>query len=533
MVVPWIDRWCNLGDGVSERSRRERRRLLTAAVLAPFVVATATPARAARQRFIDYPFRLGVSSGCPTATSVVLWTRLCPDPLHGGGVDEERVRIRWELADDERFGSIRQRGEWFTSPDLAHSAHVEVAGLSPGRPYWYRFFVGDAISPVGRTRTLPATHELPSALRFATASCQHFEQGYFSAYRGLIADDPQFLIFLGDAIYESSWGDDLVRRHAAEVPRTLEAYRNRHAQYRCDPDLAAAHASIPWFVTVDDHEVENDWAADVSQHRDPQFVQRKAAGLQAFFEHMPLPLSSLRLGAALDLYRTWDVGRLARINLLDTRQFRDPQPCPRPGMSGANTVSDDNCPSRTGASRTLLGKTQAGWLDSRLAGSQAQWNILAQPTLFSPLHQLRDGASHHYTETWDGYPGARQDVIRALVRRRVKNPLIVGGDVHCTYAANVHERPECPESPVIATEFTGTSLTSAGFPQATVDALVSANAHIRFGNSNHHGYLLFDVGRHEAVVRLRAVTSVKEQASDVSTRMALAVEAGRPGVVLR
>lgn len=531
MTSPWEKHWRRIGCGLTERNRLARRQFLAAVALAPLLTVPAA-GRAARLRFVDYPFRLGVSSGCPTATSVVLWTRLCADPLHGGGIEDQRIKLSWELAEDDRFARIHQRGEWYTSADLAHSAHVEVGGLAPDRNYWYRFFAGDTASPVGRTRTLPAAGESPSRLRFATASCQHYEQGYFHAYRGLVADDPQFLIFLGDSIYESSWGDDPVRSHAGAVPRTLDDYRNRHAQYRCDPDLAAAHASIPWFVTVDDHEVENDWAGDVSQHLDPQFVQRKAAALQAFFEHMPLPLSSIKRGASLNLFRSWDVGRLARINLLDTRQFRDPQPCPRPGISGANTVGDSQCPERSRGNRSMLGPVQQQWLESRLVRSPARWNLLAQPTLLSPLHQPRDGVVRHYTETWDGYPKARQEVIDAVVRERVSNPMVIGGDVHCTYAMNVPRFADKSDSKPIATEFTGTSITSAGFPQATVDGFMAANPHGRYGNSQDHGYLLFDLSPEYTAVRLRTVGSVTERDSPVGTKASFQVESGRPEVII-
>jgi alkaline phosphatase D len=182
-----------------------------------------------------------------------------------------RVEVQWEIADDEHFHGIVQKGQVWTAEEVAHSVHVEVRGLKPDRWYWYRFMVGDAVSSVGRTRTAPALGSPLARMRLAVASCQHFEQGYFSAYRHMAEEDVDLVLFVGDYIYESSWGDQPVRRHVGLEPYTLVEYRNRHAQYRTDPDLQRMHALIPWLVTWDDHEVDNDYANDQSEHLDPRF----------------------------------------------------------------------------------------------------------------------------------------------------------------------------------------------------------------------------------------------------------------------
>jgi len=514
-----------------------RRRLLTGALglaLLPFYAAGHSgPSLRERPRFVAYPFALGVASGTPTSNSVVLWTRLAPDPLHGGGIPrDERIRVSWEIAADEAFTQPLQRGDYAVASELGYSAHVEVRGLEPDRPYWYRFLCGDAVSPVGRTRTLPAGDAAADHVRLAVASCQHYEQGYYHAYRQLCRDEPHFMAFVGDYIYESSWGAEPVRVHENDgrEPHSLVAYRNRLAQYRLDPDLQAAHAAMPWFVTVDDHEIDNDWAIDRSEHLDPQFAQRRANALQAYFEHMPLPMASLNTGASLNLYRHFDFGSLARFYLLDTRQFRDPQPCPREGMGGASTVSDRSCPSRRDPARSLLGAAQERWLEAGFAASRARWNVLTQQTLLSQLAQSSAEEPRHYTEIWDGYPAARERLLRAMEQHRLSNPLVLGGDVHCTWAMDVKRDFDNPRSKVVATEFSGTSMTSAGYPQSVVDGFLPLNPHAHYGNSEHHGYLLVDLRRDGAEVQVRSPASIKDARSPIATARRFRVEHGRPGV---
>jgi len=248
------------------------------------------------------------------------------------------VRVRWQVATDERFARVVRSGTVDALPERARAVHVEPDGLEPGCEYWYRFLAGDEVSPVGRTRTAPAPDAVVESMRFAFGSCQHFEQAWFSAYRHLLDEDVELMVFLGDYVYESSWGSDLRRRHSAGEPRTLAEYRNRHAQYKTDPDPQAMHAAVPWLVTWDDHEVDNDYAGEQSENLDPDFARRRAAAYQAYFEHMPLRESARPRGQSMRLYTRADHGRLARFHMLDGRPFRSPQACPRPGR-GARTSS--------------------------------------------------------------------------------------------------------------------------------------------------------------------------------------------------
>lgn len=509
--------------------RRAFMRGLTAFALGAFA-GPVVRAADKRVRFVDHPFKLGVASGVGAHDRVVLWTRLCSDPLGGGGMPAERLRVRWEVAADDGFRRIVRSGTHYAAAELAHSVHIDVDGLEPDRPYWYRFFAGDEASAVGRTRTLPAPDAANTKLRFALASCQHFEQGYFDAYRHLVADEPDLMLFVGDYIYESDSNEDPVRRHASREPQSLAEYRNRHAQYRLDANLQAAHAALPWMVTIDDHEVDNDWAGDVSEGLDPQFAARRANALQAYFEHMPLSPTVLATGASLKLYRRVDVGRLARIHLLDDRQYRDPHVCPRPGIGGSNTVSLRECPALADPARTLLGHAQERWLDDGLVASRARWNVIAQETLFSAFRQPEDGEERYFTEDWNGYPAARARLVKTLQKHKINNALIVGGDVHTSFAMDVKADFDRPESAIVATEFTGTSLTSAGLAPERIARYVKSNPHAHLGDSAEHGYLLFDVDTAQVRAQFRVVESVKQPRSPIRTFAQFRAEHGRPGV---
>ena len=208
--------------------------------------------------FSTDPFTLGVASGCPRPDGVVLWTRLAPDPLQADAMDPVPVRVDWRIAEDEAFARTVALGTETAVPDAAHSVRVEARGLKPGREYWYQFAAGGAKSPVGRTRTAPSPSDRIARHRLAFASCQQYEQGYYTAYRDMAKQDLDVVVHLGDYIYESSWGQRHVRKHSGAIPTTLVEFRDRYALYKSDPDLRAAHAAFPWLVVWDDHEVAND-----------------------------------------------------------------------------------------------------------------------------------------------------------------------------------------------------------------------------------------------------------------------------------
>lgn len=507
-----------------------RAMLRRAAGLAAAAMLTPSAARRAfGQRFTAYPFTLGVASGCPTPDGVVLWTRLAPEPFApDGGMAESRVELRWEVARDERFAEIVKRGSVWTAPELAHSVHVEVAGLEPARWYFYRFIIAQETSPVGRTRTAPAADAAVDRLRFAFASCQQFEQGYFAAYRHMAAEDLDLVAFLGDYIYEESWGSNLVRRHHGPEARTLDGYRARYAQYKGDPDLQHMHAAAPWIVTWDDHEVDNDYAGAISEHLEANFLARRAAAYRAYFEHMPLRLSQLPSGPDMRLYDRFAFGSLASFHVLDDRQYRTQQPCPLPGIAGSRVV--ENCEARLDPAQTMLGAEQERWLDAGFAAARARWTVIAQQTLMAQLNRKAGGEGEAYwTDGWDGYPLARRRLLESIAQRRPPNPLVIGGDVHSSWVCDLKTDFADPRSPVVATEVCGTSITSQGPSAAGTAATVTRNPHVRFANSDRRGYVAVELTSTQARIALRTLDDVKQRESGIATLAAFAIEDGRPG----
>lgn len=501
---------------------------IAAGLAAAALFAPMAPRRVrAQPRFGKDPFTLGVASGSPRPDGVVLWTRLAPEPLAGGGMPNSSVELSWELARDEHFRDIAQKGAVLATPELAHSAHVEVGGLEPARWYWYRFMAGDAVSTVGRTRTAPAVNAIVERLRFAFASCQQYEQGYFAAHRHLAAEDLDLVVFLGDYIYESSWGRNHVRKHNAGEPYTLSEYRNRYALYKSDPNLQRSHASAPWIVTWDDHEVDNDYAGDQSEYLDPNFLARRAAAYRAYYEHMPLARRALPRGPDAQLYDSFVFGDLATFFVLDDRQYRTRQACPKPGRGGSNVVAD--CAERLASDRTMLGSTQEAWLKNGLAHTRTKWNVIAQQTLMAQHDHKRGLGQSYWTDGWDGYPVARARLLNDIAQVKPSNPLVIGGDVHCTWIADLKPDFDDPRSPVVATEFCGTSITSQGPSQKRVLAWLAENPHLRYGNGEKRGYVTVEIRRNECTATLRALDSEKRADSGISTLATFAVANGRPG----
>lgn len=477
-------------------------------------------------RFASYPFALGVASGYPTPASVVLWTRLSGDlaPL--------ALAVRWEIFGDESMRSLVASGEAVAEPAWAHSVHVEAQGLEPERWYWYRFSAGDAQSPLGRTRTAPAASAAAPRLRFAFASCQQYEQGYYGAYRHVVADAPDLVAFLGDYIYESSWGREHVRSHASPEPYTLDQYRARYALYRSDPDLQAAHAACPWIVTWDDHEVDNDYADDRSEDGmgRADFLARRAAAYRAYFEHMPLPPRMRPAGALMRIYTHLDWGTLARFYVLDTRQYRSWHACPRQGRrGGSNTVDIDQCTRLTAPGRSMLGRAQERWLEHAFGESRAAWNVIAQQTPMAQFDQKPGPGRRAWTDGWDGYPAARQRLLESLLYRKTPNPVVLGGDVHSFNASQLKLDFDDPAAAVVASEFVGTSITSQAWAQERLDQYLPDNPHMLLADSRYRGYARVEVVPNQFRIDLRAMESVQRRDAACSTLASFVVENGKPG----
>ena len=472
------------------------------------------------------PFALGVASGYPSPAGVVLWTRLT------GELDPLTIPVRWEIASDDSMKKVAFHGQTNAEPAWAHSVHVEVQGLEPDRWYWYRFTAGGAQSPIGRTRTAPAANARSQRLRFAFASCQQYEQGYFGAYRHVVADAPDLMVFLGDYIYESNWGKELVRSHSSSEPYTLEQYRNRHALYKTDPDLQAAHAACPWIFTWDDHEVDNDYADDRPEDgmERGEFLQRRAAAYRAYYEHMPLPERMRPQGPDMRIYSQLGWGNLARFYLLDNRQYRSWHACPRPGRrGGSNTVDIESCPRLDAPGRSMLGRMQERWLDGALGESRAAWNVLGQSTLMAQFDQKPGPGRRAWTDGWDGYPASRMRLLNSLVERKVRNPVVIGGDVHSFNVCQLKADYDNPASPVVASEFVGTSITSQAWAQERLDTYRPDNPHILFAASTYRGYTRVDIDEKMWRADLRAMESVRTRDAPCRTLATFVVEDGRAG----
>jgi alkaline phosphatase D len=282
--------------------------------------------------FGDNPFTLGVASGDPTPDGIVLWTRLAPQPADPARLGRRTIPVGWRVATDSRMRHVVARGTARAEAVLAHSVHVEVNGLHPGRDYFYQFDVREEESTVGHFRTAPHPHVLLRMLQFAFATCQDWASGYYTAYRDMLANDLDLVLHLGDYTYEYAIdGTPRGQVPAGFEPETLDlrTYRLRHTLYKLDPDLQAVHAKFPFLVVWDDHEVANDYSglAPECGGPSPEFTARRAAAYQAYYEHMPISSRTAFTRAGLRVYRRLRYGRLAEFTMLDDRQYRTDNPC--------------------------------------------------------------------------------------------------------------------------------------------------------------------------------------------------------------
>jgi alkaline phosphatase D len=485
-------------------------------------------------------FRHGVASGDPERDRVVVWTRATADPPRS-------VRLRWTVARDPGLAEVVAEGQAEATADSDYTAQVDVGGLTADTHYWYAFEADGEQSPLGRTRTLPGPDV--EHLRFAVVSCAKFNSGFFNGYARIAErDDLQFVLHLGDYIYEASQTPPASQTPGADIGRpfdplhecvTLDDYRRRYAQYHTDPDTQAVHAAHAMLLSLDDHEfADGAWRGGSDEHkpeRDGPWEQRRAAAFQARREWLPDRLPD---PAHLDrVFRSVSLGGLADLFLIDTRSRRD-QPVSGPAMHDEN--------------RSQLGTEQRDWLFDGLDRSGATWRLLANGSILartwapdisealrSALHKLKltsaDGGPD--PDQWDGYPVEREALLDHIQGR---NAIVFSGDVHVAWAIEL-ERETAPGRPV-AVEFVTASLTSQnlddktgwGYRTQSLEAerqLLEALPNVRFCDMDSHGYMVVDVTPERVRVEWWFVDGVLERTSGERLAYAVEVAAGSQSIV--
>jgi alkaline phosphatase D len=480
------------------------------------------------------PFTLGVASGDPLPDAVVLWTRLAPEPLTAsGGLDGVgNVRVGWELAEDAAMQRVVRRGGSVAAADLAHAVHVDARGLRPGREYWYRFTVGDWATEPARTRTAPAAHDAVDAVRFAFCTCQKWEDGFYNAFAHLAEEDLDLVLHLGDYTYEYGIdpatggvrGVTLPAEYAKETV-TLDQFRLRHALYKTDSDLQRAHARFPWVTVWDDHEIDNDYTADIPEDGTPpeEFRLRRIAGYQAFYEHLPLRSVARpdRRGNA-ELYRAITWGPMAEFDVVDTRQYRDDHPC--------GDGERARCAASFDPGQTMLGDRQERWLGSRLRRNRARWTVLANQVMVTELDHDPGPGTVHWQDSWDGYPAARQRMLEALTTQR--NPIIITGDWHSTFVNDIKFDYQSGGSPTVATEVITPAITSNGDGPVYgpyYGPMIAWNPHIKYFEGDLKGYVRCRADSRQLEMDVRFVDFVGSPGAGIRTAASFVVEDGQPG----
>jgi alkaline phosphatase D len=483
----------------------------------------------------ENPFSLGVASGSPMGDGFVIWTRLM-----GSEVDPMRsVEVQWEVFEEGHPDKPVAEGATLAPPELGHSVHVEVSGLKPNRWYGYVFKVGGMLSSKGRSRTLPTAEAPAKKLRLAYASCQRWEDGFYAAYRHMAAESLDLVVFVGDYIYEyKARQGETPRTHDLPEVHTLEDYRQRYALYKSDKDLQAMHALCPWLVTWDDHEVENNYAGLYSAKGTLDMAARRVSAYQAYYENMPLRASTMIEGlvglqkhGALRIYGQVEYGPLATIFILDNRQYRD-------APKAAGSAPEDSVQEESGPvldRRTMLGKEQEKWLDQGLktcAQKGTAWTIIAQQSGFTPRNYRHGRGRRFSPDCWDGYPGARERLIKSIVKNEPKNPILLGGDIHQNWVAQVYWESYDVSSRIIASEFCGTSISSrAGATQERARKIAEGNPHALLANAEKRGYGVVEITDKQATVQLRVLDNVALVNARISTLASFVVQSGDPKIL--
>ena len=462
------------------------RRQVIAGVAASFAHAvTSRHALSLPGDFESDPFSLGVASGDPSHNSIVLWTRLAPNPLEAdGGLSLPNIPVEWVVASDEKMGQIVSRGSITARRESGYSLHVPVEGLRPRRHYWYQFRTKGYISPIGRSKTLPDPSDPINQFKIAVGGCQKISDGFYTAWADLAKTDLDLVFHYGDYIYEHGIASAVISaRLGRELPdqgpkrlRSLDDYRRRYALYKLDADLSAAHAMHPFIATFDDHEVVNNWSGG-----DPRYSRLSKAALQAFFENMPVHPKRMS-GGGIIMYRDFRIGDLIHFPVLDTRQYRSPQAC---GLKGIRA----RCDERRDPSRTMLGAEQERWVDQIIVESDTTWTVLGSQVMM--MQERFESSQQHDapvdndsaitgTDKWDGYSAARSRLLERCANRGKNGVIVLSGDRHVSMAGNLTLDFDDPRSPVVGVELVATSISSGRNGRAGGRQIRRLNPHMKF-----------------------------------------------------
>ncbi|MGY1839531.1 MULTISPECIES: alkaline phosphatase D family protein [unclassified Modestobacter] len=488
-------------------------------------------------------FGFGVASGDPTATELLIWTRVTPTAESlPGSRRGPAVPVRWEVAADEAFTEVVRSGNVVADVSRDHTVKVVVNRLTPYTRYFYRFTCAGQTSPVGRTQTAPDEPGRTHALRMAFVSCSNWTGGYFTAYRGIAArDDLDFVLHLGDYLYEygnaprvagvAGSGDRYgpnaligIRDHEpVHEMVTLEDYRIRHALYKTDPDLQRAHQQHPWIVIFDDHEITNDaYDSGAENHErddDPatpytepgkpdgvrpegDFLFRRAKAFQAYLEWMPIREPAIwqpHASKGRQFFRRFRFGDLAELSVIDTRQNRSEQV--------AATVDGAVNPALADPRRHLPEPPQLDWLTTGIRTGRTDWHLVGNQTVFARVFAVpRTGVvpqSVFNTDQWDGYQADQRAVLDAMAAAGT-DPVVLTGDIHSSWANDlpVDFAGYPADGNSVGVEFVCPSVTSNGFKEAvgsaaaataTTAAFQAANPWVRYLEGIGHGFVVLDV----------------------------------------
>ncbi|KAI8821988.1 putative alkaline phosphatase [Fimicolochytrium jonesii] len=427
---------------------------------------------------VPVTFEHSVASGDPTANAVIIWTKITTK-------DTNPVPVQYQVASTADFSQIVSTGVLLTDASVDHTVKLDITGLQPGTTYYYRFTTssGSVTSPVGKTHTLPAADASVASYKLAVVSCSSLPHGFFNAYAGIgNRKDVDVVLHLGDYIYEYKNGGYGDGSKIGRIPQpdkditSLDDYRQRHAQYKRDVDLQAAHLNVPWVTVWDDHEFANDAWHDGAQHHDPKtegpWETRKANAIRAYFEYMPIrPVTIDQTG---HIYRSFQVGKLLDLIMLDTR------------INGRNETDIFWPWIKNDPKRTILGYDQEAWLDQQLVQSKnrgAKWRVLGNQVVFTPLKVV--GASI-LLDSWDDYPAARDRLLTSMASNGIKDTVILTGDIHTAFAINAPGKAGASG----LVELVTTSVTSPGAGAIGAGALKLANKSIKYANGADHGYLV-------------------------------------------